>query len=138
MLNNEIRVLLDKISSQTRRNHNHLLHELNLHVGQDNLLCQLWRTDGLTQVELSNKLNCEAPTVTNMLSALEKRKLITRKKDPNDKRTNRIYLTEAGKTIETSVTEMWRNQQDKLLADITLDEKMFLRRLLKQMEKNLF
>lgn len=138
MLNDEIRVLLDKISSQTRRNHNHLLHDLNLHVGQDNLLCKLWRADGLTQVELCNKLNCEAPTVTNMLSALEKKELIMRKKDPDDKRTNRIYLTEAGKNMETSVTEMWRNQQDKLLTDISLDEKMFLRRLLKQMENNLF
>ena len=138
MLNDEIRVLLDKISSQTRRNHNHLLHDLNLHVGQDKLLCKLWRADGLTQVELCNKLNCEAPTVTNMLSALEKKELIMRKKDPDDKRTNRIYLTEAGKNMETSVTEMWRNQQDRLLKDITLDEKMFLRRLLKQMENNLF
>lgn len=138
MLNDEIRVLLDKISSQTRRNHNHLLHDLNLHVGQDNLLCKLWRADGLTQVELCNKLNCEAPTVTNMLSALEKKELIMRKKDSYDKRTNRIYLTEAGKNMETSVTEMWRKQQDKLLTDISLDEKMSLRRLLKQMENNLF
>ena len=40
--------------------------------------------------------------------------------------------------METSVTEMWRKQQDKLLTDITLDEKIFLRRLLKQMENNLF
>ncbi|WP_321378114.1 MarR family winged helix-turn-helix transcriptional regulator [Trichococcus shcherbakoviae] len=138
MLNDEIRVLLDKLSSETRRNHNHLLHDLNLHVGQDKLLCKLWRADGLSQVELCNKLNCEAPTVTNMLSALEKKELIMRKKDSYDKRTNRIYLTEAGKNMETSVTEMWRNQQDRLLKDITLDEKMFLRRLLKQMENNLF
>ena len=138
MLNDEIRVLLDKLSSETRCNHNHLLHDLNLHVGQDKLLCKLWRADGLTQVELCNKLNCEAPTVTNMLSALEKKELIMRKKDPDDKRTNRIYLTEAGKIMETSVTETWKNQQDRLLKDITLEEKMFLRRLLKQMENNLF
>lgn len=101
-------------------------------------MCKLWRADGLTQVELCNKLNCEAPTVTNMLSALEKKELIMRKKDPDDKRTNRIYLTEAGKIMETSVTETWKNQQDRLLKDITLEEKMFLRRLLKQMENNLF
>lgn len=61
-----------------------------------------------------------------------------RKKDPDDKRANRIYLTEAGKIMETSVTETWKNQQDRLLKDITLEEKMFLRRLLKQMENNLF
>jgi len=138
MLNDEIRELLDKISSQTRRNYNHLLHDLNLHVGQDNLLCRLWREDGLTQVELCNKLNCEAPTVTNMVKALEKKGLIIRRKDYNDKRITRIFLTEAGKDLEVPVNEKWRKQQDRLLADITLDERMFLRRLLKQMETNLF
>ena len=111
MLNDEIRVLLDKLSSETRRNHNHLLHDLNLHVGQDKLLCKLWRADGLTQVELCNKLNCEAPTVTNMLSALEKKELIMRKKDPDDKRTNRIYLTEAGKNMETWLLRCGENSK---------------------------
>ncbi|MGP7819382.1 MarR family winged helix-turn-helix transcriptional regulator [Niallia sp. 01092] len=111
---------------------------LNLHVGQDNLLCKLWREDGLTQVELCNKLNCEAPTVTNMVKALEKKGLIIRRKDYNDKRIIRIFLTDAGKDLEAPVNEKWRKQQDRLLTDITLDERMLLRRLLKQMEANLF
>ncbi|MBZ5482565.1 MarR family transcriptional regulator [Priestia megaterium] len=138
MLDDEIRELLDKISSQTRRNYNHLLQALNLHVGQDNLLCKLWREDGLTQVELCNKLNCEAPTVTNMVKALEKKGLIIRRKDCNDKRITRIFLTDAGRNLEAPVNEKWRKQQDRLLTDITLDERMLLRRLLKQMEANLF
>lgn len=138
MLNDEIRELLDKISSQTRRNYNHLLYELNLHVGQDNLLCKLWREDGLTQVELCYKLNCEAPTVTNMVKTLEKKGLIIRRKDSNDKRITRIFLTDAGKDLETPVNEKWREQQNKLLTDITLEERILLRRLLKQMEANLF
>ncbi|PRS35501.1 MarR family transcriptional regulator [Bacillus sp. NMCC4] len=138
MLNDEIRELLDKISSQTRRKYNHLLHDLNLHVGQDNLLCKLWREDGLTQIELCNKLNCEAPTVTNMVKALEKKGLIIRRKDCTDKRITRIFLTDTGRNLEAPVNEKWRKQQDRLLTDITLDERMLLRRLLKQMEANLF
>lgn len=129
MPNDEIRKLLDKISSQTRRDYNYLLQDLNLHVGQDGLLCQLWITDGLTQVELCNKLNCEASTVTNMVKALEKKGLVSRRKNHADKRISRIYLTEAGKCIEASVNEKWKTQQEKLLTDITLDEKMILRRL---------
>lgn len=93
---------------------------------------------GLTQVELCNRLNCEAPTVTNMVKALEKKGLIIRLKDPNDKRISRIYLTDAGKQIETPVSEVWSKQQERLLTDISLEEKMLFRRLLKQMEKNLF
>lgn len=38
ILNDEIRELLDKVLSQTRRNYNTLLRELNFHVGLDPLL----------------------------------------------------------------------------------------------------
>ena len=138
MLNDEIRELLDKVSSQTRRNYNTLLRELNLHVGQDNLLCQLWRKDGLTQVELCERLNCEASTVTNMLKVLEKNGLVVRLKDPADKRINRIFLTDDGKNIQTSVSEVWENQQNRLLNGITLEERQLMKRLLMQMETNIF
>ncbi|WP_306984886.1 MarR family winged helix-turn-helix transcriptional regulator [Alkalicoccobacillus murimartini] len=138
MVNDDIRVLLDKISSQNRRNYNQLLTNLNLHVGQDNLLCKLWNKDGMTQVELCNQLNCEAPTVTNMVKSLEKKGLIIRHKDVQDKRITRIYLTDAGKEIEKPVSEIWKKQQERLLTEITQDEKLLFRRLLKQMEKNLF
>lgn len=73
-----------------------------------------------------------------MVKALEKKGLIILHKDPNDKRISRIYLTEAGKQIETPVSEVWSKQQERLLTDISLEEKMLFRRLLKQMEKNLF
>ena len=138
MLNDEIRELLDKVSSQTRRNYNTLLRELNLHVGQDHLLCQLWRKDGLTQVELCEKLNCEASTVTNMLKVLEKNRLVVRLKDPDDKRINRIFLTEDGKNIQASVSEVWENQQNRLLDGITLEERQLMKRLLMQMQTNIF
>ena len=138
MLNDEIRELLDKVSSQTRRNYNTLLRELNLHVGQDNLLCQLWRKDGLTQVELCERLNCEASTVTNMLKVLEKNGLVVRLKDPADKRINRIFLTDDGKNIQTSVSEVWENQQNRLLNGIPLEERQLMKRLLMQMETNIF
>ncbi|MDQ0208660.1 DNA-binding MarR family transcriptional regulator [Alkalicoccobacillus murimartini] len=92
----------------------------------------------MTQVELCNQLNCEAPTVTNMVKSLEKKGLIIRHKDVQDKRITRIYLTDAGKEIEKPVSEIWKKQQERLLTEITQDEKLLFRRLLKQMEKNLF
>ena len=42
MVDNEIREHIDKISSQMRRQYSEMLRELDLHVGQDNLLCKLW------------------------------------------------------------------------------------------------
>ena len=42
MVDDEIREHIDKISSQMRRQYSEMLRELDLHVGQDNLLCKLW------------------------------------------------------------------------------------------------
>ncbi|MCY8235458.1 MarR family winged helix-turn-helix transcriptional regulator [Priestia endophytica] len=90
MIEDEIRELLDKISAQMRRNYNHLLQDVNLHVGQDNLLCKLWTNDGLTQVQLCEHLKCEAPTVTNMLKALEQKGLVYRQRDEKDGRISKF------------------------------------------------
>ena len=53
VVDDAIRELIDKISSQMRRDYSEMLRELDLHVGQDNLLCKLWRDDGITQMQLT-------------------------------------------------------------------------------------
>ncbi|MEH7555121.1 MarR family transcriptional regulator [Priestia megaterium] len=138
MIEDEIRELLDKISGQMRRNYNQLLQDVNLHAGQDNLLCKLWANDGLTQVQLCEHLKCEPPTVTNMVKALEQKGIVYRQRDETDGRVSRVYLTPEGRDLEGPVNERWRKQQDKLLAGIVPEERLFLRRLMKQMEENLF
>ncbi len=93
MIDDEIRQLLDKIAAQTRRDYANMLREINLHVGQDNLLCLLWKSDGITQLQLCESLNCEPSTVTNMLKTLEKNGFVYRQRDSKDARISRVYLT---------------------------------------------
>lgn len=133
----DIRQLLDKISSRTRRDYSKSLRELNLYVGQDNLLARLWSSDGITQMQLCEHLKCEPPTITNMVKSLEQNGFIYRKKDAQDARVMRIYLTDKGKEIEESVDFKWKQQQNKLLHDISKEERMILRELMLRMEKNL-
>ena len=133
----DIRQLLDKISSRTRRDCSESLRELNLYVGQDNLLARLWSSDGITQMQLCEHLKCEPPTVTNMVKSLEQNGFIHRKKDAQDARVMRIYLTDKGKEIEESVDFKWKQQQNKLLHDISKEERLILRELMLRMEKNL-
>ena len=46
VVDDAIREHIDKISSQMRRQYSETLRELDLHVGQDNLLCKLWSNNG--------------------------------------------------------------------------------------------
>ena len=103
MIDNEIREHIDKVSSQMRRQYSEMLRELDLHVGQDNLLCKLWRDDGITQMQLTERLNCEPPTVTNMVKTLEKKGFVYRKKDSVDGRVSRVYLTEKGSAVREPI-----------------------------------
>ncbi|MEK4040797.1 MarR family transcriptional regulator [Paenibacillus odorifer] len=137
MIEDEIRELLDRISAEMRRDYAELLRELNLHVGQEQLLCRLWRTDGMTQIQLSERLNCEPPTITNMVKSLENHGFVVRKRDPEDGRVSRVYLTPAGRNLCEPVEQIWNKQLNKLLAGIIPEERLLLRRLMKQMADNL-
>lgn len=137
MVDNEIREHIDKISSQMRRQYTEMLRELDLHVGQDNLLCKLWRDNGITQMQLTDYLNCEPPTVTNMVKTLEKKGFVYRKKDTSDGRVSRVYLTEKGLAVREPIEEVYRKQQDKLLKGLTEEERLLLHKFLQEMEKNL-
>ena len=137
MVDDEIREHIDKISSQMRRQYSEMLRELDLHVGQDNLLCKLWTEDEITQMQLTELLNCEPSTVTNMVKTLEKKGFVYRKKDPVDGRVSRVYLTEKGLAVREPITQIWRKQQDKLLKGLTAENRVLLNEFLQQMEKNL-
>ena len=137
MVDDEIREHIDKISSQMRRQYSEMLRELDLHVGQDNLLCKLWTADDITQMQLTELLNCEPSTVTNMVKTLEKKGFVYRKKDPVDGRVSRVYLTEKGLAVREPITQIWRKQQDKLLKGLTAENRVLLNEFLQQMEKNL-
>ena len=137
MVDNEIREHIDKISSQMRRQYSEMLRELDLHVGQDNLLCKLWTEDGITQMQLTELLNCEPSTVTNMVKTLEKKGFVYRKKDSVDGRVSRVYLTEKGLAVREPIEQIWRKQQDKLLKGLTAENRVLLNEFLQQMEKNL-
>lgn len=134
----DIRGSLDKVSSKMRRDYSESLREINLYVGQDNLLARLWTGDGITQMQLCDHLKCEPPTVTNMVKSLEQNGFIIRKRDEKDGRVMRIYLTDEGKKLEKPVDFKWKQQQEKLLNGISKEERMILRDLMKRMERNLF
>ncbi|MCW3790127.1 MarR family transcriptional regulator [Paenibacillus sp. LS1] len=133
----DIRQSLDRISSQMRRNYSESLRELNLYVGQDNLLYRLWLGDGVTQMQLSEHMKCEPPTVTNMVKSLEQNGFIYRKRDVQDARIMRIFLTNKGKELEKPVELKWREQQEKLLQSISLEDRLILRQFMQQMERNI-
>src|SRR3546814_4155790 len=67
--------------------------DLDVSAGQWRFLRQLWREDGITQRELSERVGMREPTTVVALKGLEKAGFITRKKTAEDRRKTFIHLT---------------------------------------------
>ncbi|CAA9460093.1 MAG: hypothetical protein AVDCRST_MAG37-3637 [uncultured Rubrobacteraceae bacterium] len=113
------------------------LGEIGLHVGQEMVLSRLWRQDGLTPSELAGALGVEPPTVTNMLSRMQKAGLLERCRDPEDARCTRVVLTQKGRELRGPVERRWATVEERTLAGITAEEEALLRRLLARVQSNL-
>src|SRR5262245_53911268 len=111
MLDETLTYALIKVVKTQRNQFAAAMAPLGLHVGQEQLLNQLWREDGLTQSELIGRLGVEPPTVTKTLQRLERAGLVYRAPDPDRPRVGRVYLTDAGKALREPVEEIW-NRMD--------------------------
>ena len=104
------------------------LKEMNLHIGQEKLLMELWKEDGLTQTELAERLRIEPPTLTKMLGRLEKTELLEKRKDADDARICRIFLTDKGYSLQEPFTKLWLDLEEIVLANLSLEEQLLLLR----------
>jgi DNA-binding MarR family transcriptional regulator len=95
------------------------------------LLAFLWQQDGLTQVELSEKGQIDRSTLGGLIDRLERNGLLERRQHPQDRRAYRIYLTEQGKTMESTLSACAERSLEKFTSGLDGDEVAELRRMLK-------
>ena len=98
--------------------------------------------DPLTSVELRDQLakcgfTLDDRTIRYHLSNLEKDGLVTRERDPQDKRKMCILLTEKARALEPGLMEIASDTNRMMLQDLSLAEELLLRVLLKRMRGRL-
>lgn len=114
-----------------------LLAELGLHPGQERLLLRLWERDGRTQVDLAGALGVEPPTVSRMLSSMERGGLITRRPSSADGRAVIVELTDHGRRLEPRFRSIWNELEEQFSAGLTARERRDLARLLRKVAPSL-
>jgi DNA-binding MarR family transcriptional regulator len=80
------------------------LQPLGLRIGAFPALLHLWGAEGLTQKDLVERLDIEQPTMAATLTRMERDGLITRARDAEDGRVQRILLTPRGRALEGPAT----------------------------------
>lgn len=67
------------------------------------VLMALWRTDDLRTAELGKLAGLEPSSMTGLLDRMERDGLVLRQTDPQDRRAQRIRLTELGRGVRDPV-----------------------------------
>ena len=126
-----------KLCKQYFNRLNVALNALNIYEGQQNLLLELWKEYGLAQAEITRRLGVEAASISKAVERMENAGFVRRVNSPDDARMNHIFLTDLGRSMEKPVHDAWFAVEEELLAHMTLEERLLLRRLLLQMRDNL-
>ena len=129
--------LLTQICKLHRACSNQQLEAIGMYKGQELIICELWQQDGLTQSDLVERLEIQPSTLTNALNSMEKSGLVQRKPDEADQRVSRVYLTERAGEIWPQVQQVWDDMEARTFANLTVEERVLLRRLLMQVYENL-
>lgn len=83
-------------------------------------------SSGISQQALSARLQIHPSRLVAILDNLEKRNLVERKPNPDDRRQYSLHLTEDGLGILEQIGKVAREHQDALLATLNADERASL------------
>src|SRR5438067_6388475 len=136
-INGEDWALLAHFAQAYRSLSDSFMDRIGLHRAQATLLCLLFAQDGMTQSEIAEQLSVQGATVTNMLQRMEETGLVVRRRDPEDNRLVRVYLTENGRHQERAINEQFTKVEEAIFEGLDNQQRALLRQVLKKMLHNM-
>lgn len=95
-------------------------HEISM--GMFYFFMWLWKYDGLTQKELSDRVGTLGPGTAEQLLRMEKKGFITRTPSVVDRRKVNVYLTEEGRALKNKIMPIARRLNARALQGLTPQE----------------
>ena len=105
--------------------------------GQWYFLRALWDEEGLSQRELSRRVGTTEPTTVSALRLLARNGMIERVRNPKDRRTINIYLTDRARAMKAELMPVAIEVNDVATAGLSDEEFTQLRALLQKVRENL-
>jgi DNA-binding MarR family transcriptional regulator len=118
--------------SRLRRNSNLVFSSFGMTSDQFVLLTVLAQEGMATQQELVERCSSDSATIGAMVSLLEAKGLLSRKRHPQDGRAWSLRLTDSGRGLATA---MWRSSSSLRTRLVTLFDEEELRTLLEFLER---
>ena len=105
--------------------------------GQWYFLRALWEEEGLSQRELSRRVGTTEPTTVSALRLLARNGMIERRRNPQDRRTINIFLTDKARAMKAELMPIAVDVNEVAIGNLTAEEFATLRNLLQRVRENL-
>lgn len=112
-----------------------LLLPSGLTIKQWILLTALWRSDGLTVGELAVYYKASEPSTSNLIARMEKKGLLERRHDKQDRRQVKVFLTSEGKSLSHMIN-FYNEVNEALLDGFDDEEKAQFSSMVERLIKN--
>ncbi len=113
-------------------------------LAADDLTVPMWRVlavllhHGPQRIgELAELTSIEMSTLSRLLSTMQRRKFVSRKRARNDARVVMVALTERGRTLTEDLIPAATDLEDNLVAELDADEIAILKRTLDKLYANI-
>jgi len=94
----------------------------------------LWGEDGLSASDIGKKLVLDGATLSGVLDRLAGGGWILKESDAEDKRVLRNFLTPRSKELKPKLSEAREQTNEDLLRTFSIEEKVLLKRFLRDMQ----
>ncbi len=126
------------LTSQAMRSYaDQQLKRFDLTVEQLQVLKQIDSDSGLSQNILSQLTGKSPANMTRLLDRLEKKNRIIRNRNPDDRRSSLISLTQEGKTLKDEVINLFEGLRSELVEGIDNQKQLIAVEVLRAIRKNI-
>lgn len=112
-------------------------NDINLTPEQYLVMDILWDAGTLSQQAIADIIHKDKNSVTKFIDSLEKKGLVYRAVNRNDRRVNNIIVSEEGRKLKTKTTEIAINMMRNVLKDIHEEDLIAFDKVMNQIKNNI-
>jgi MarR family transcriptional regulator for hemolysin len=135
--NRSVGFLMHEVARMLRAEFTRQVEPLGLTQAQWQTLAHLSRNEGLKQAQLADILEIRPITLTRLIDRLQAAGLVERRSDPDDRRAQRLFLTEAAQPLMAKLWKEAARVREKAMAGLPQERRELLIDTLAIMKANL-
>jgi DNA-binding MarR family transcriptional regulator len=130
-------ITLARVYTRLERRQAQALAAHGLSVPQFDVLATLWHGEGITQQELAERLLVTKGNVVGLLDRVSAAGWVERRPDPEDRRANRLYLTDAGRALVCAAIPCQSGDIRRAFGRLSEEDLRRMHRILESLEAGL-